>query len=134
MRHLESVTSLDSDCRRTRWVAKGPAGISIQWEAEVINEEPDRLIAWRSLGGSEVDNAGSVRFIDAPGDRGTIVRVNIDYIPPAGRVGSWVAKLFGKDADQMIRDDLRRFKQLMETGEIPTTEGQPNGTCGARTQ
>jgi uncharacterized membrane protein len=129
MRHLESVTPVDPECRRSRWVAKGPAGLRIQWDAEVINDEPDRVIAWRSLGGSDVDNAGSVRFVPAAGERGTEVRVTMDYIPPAGRVGSWIAKLFGRDADQMIREDLRRFKELMETGDIATTEGQSRGTC-----
>jgi uncharacterized membrane protein len=130
MTHLESVTTLEGDGNRSRWVAKGPAGMSVQWDAEVINDEPDRLIAWRSLGGADVDNAGSVRFVEAPGGRGTEVHVAMDYIPPAGRVGSWLAKLFGRDADQLVRSDLRQFKQLMETGEIPTIEGQPRGTCG----
>ena len=129
MTHLESVTALEGEGRRSRWVAKGPAGMDVKWEAEIINEEPDRLIAWKSLGGSDVDNAGSVRFVEAPGGRGTEVHVVMDYIPPAGRVGSWLAKLFGRDADQLIRSDLRQFKQLMETGEIASVEGQPRGTC-----
>jgi uncharacterized membrane protein len=127
MTHLESVTTLEGDGKRSRWVAKGPAGMNVQWEAEIINEEPNRLIAWRSLGGSDVDNVGSVRFIEAPGGRGTEVHVVMDYIPPAGRVGSWLAKLFGRDADQLIRSDLRQFKQLMETGEIASVGGQARG-------
>jgi uncharacterized membrane protein len=127
MTHLESVEVLDD--KRSRWTAKGPAGTHVSWEAEIINEEPDRVIAWRSLGGADVDNSGSVRFVDAPGDRGTEVRVVMDYIPPAGRVGKFVAALFGEAPEQTIKEDLRRFKRLMETGMIPSTEGQPRGTC-----
>jgi uncharacterized membrane protein len=118
MSHVESVTRLDPEGKRTRWVAKGPAGVPIKWDAEIINEEPNRLIAWRSLGGTDVDNAGSVRFIDAC-ERGTVVNVVMDYIPPAGRIGALVAKLFGRDAEQLIRKDLRQFKQLVESGELP---------------
>jgi uncharacterized membrane protein len=127
MQHLESVTPLEDN--RSHWVAKGPAGTTVEWDAEIINEEKDELIAWRSLGGATVDNAGSVRFVDAPGDRGTEVRVVLDYIPPAGRVGKWVAMAFGEAPEQTIREDLRRFKQLMETGEVPTVEGQSKGSC-----
>jgi uncharacterized membrane protein len=127
MMHLESVKTIDD--KRSHWVAQGPAGMNVEWDAEIINDEPNRTIAWRSLGGADVDNAGSVTFRAAPGDRGTEVSVTLDYIPPMGKAGSWVAKLFGRDADQMIREDLRNFKRLMETGEIPTTQGQPRGTC-----
>jgi uncharacterized membrane protein len=127
MMHLNSVKTLDE--KRSRWVAQGPAGMNVEWDAEIINDEPNRTIAWRSLGGADVDNAGSVTFRPAAGDRGTEVSVTLDYIPPMGKAGSVVAKLFGRDADQMIREDLRNFKRLMETGEIPTTQGQPRGTC-----
>jgi uncharacterized membrane protein len=127
MTHLQSVELLDNN--RSRWMAKGPAGTTVSWDAEIINEEPDRVIAWKSLGGADVDNSGSVRFVDAPGDRGTEVRVVMDYIPPAGRVGKFVAMLFGEAPEQTIKEDLRRFKRLMETGMIPSTEGQPRGTC-----
>jgi len=125
MRHLESVQALDD--KRSHWVARGPMGVSVKWDAEVINDEPNEKIAWRSLAGADVDNAGSVSFMSAPGDRGTEVSVTMDYIPPAGKVGSLAAKLFGKDANQIVREDLRRFKQLMETGELPTTEAQARG-------
>src|SRR5688572_351635 len=118
MSHLESVTRLDAaDGKRTRWVARGPAGVPVKWDAEIINEEPNALIAWRSLGGADVDNAGSVRFIDAC-EQGTVVNIVMDYIPPAGQVGAFVAKLLGRDAEQLIRKDLREFKRLMETGAI----------------
>jgi uncharacterized membrane protein len=127
MRHLKSVEVLDE--KNSRWVAKAPAGLSVQWDAEIINEEPDSLIAWRSVGSAEVDNAGSVRFVPAPEGRGTEVRVVIDYLPPAGKIGSIIAKIFGEDPHWQIKDDLRRFKNITEAGEIPTTQGQPKGTC-----
>lgn len=125
MRNLKSVAFLDDN--RTHWVAAGPMNYSVEWDAEIINDEPNRTIAWRSLANAEVDNAGSVRFVPAPGDRGTEVKVVIDYIPPAGRAGALIAKMFGSDPETEVRDDLRRFKQVMETGEIATTEGQPTG-------
>jgi uncharacterized membrane protein len=130
MSHLKSVQVLDD--KKSRWVAKAPAGLSVQWDAQIINEEPNSLIAWKSIGGSDVDNAGSVRFLPAPGGRGTEVRVVVDYIPPAGKVGSILARLFGENPQQQIEEDLRHFKQLMEAGEIPTTEGQPRGSCQQR--
>jgi uncharacterized membrane protein len=125
MNHLESVTDLGNN--RSHWVAKAPAGKTVEWDAEVYNEKENELIAWRSLEGADVDNAGSVRFEPAPEGRGTIVRVTLKYDPPAGKLGSLVAKLWGEEPSQQIEEDLRRFKQVMETGEIPTTEGQPSG-------
>lgn len=125
MSHLKGVEKIDD--RRSRWVAKAPAGLTVQWEAEIINDVPGETIAWRSLYPASVDNAGSVRFAAAPGDRGTEITVTLDYIPPAGKVGWVVAKLFGTDPAAEVREDLRRFKRIMETGEIPTTEGQSHG-------
>ena len=127
MYYLERVERIDD--RRSHWVAKGPAGVRVEWDAEIINDVPDELIAWRSLGGSEVDTAGSVRFVDAPGDRGTEVHVVMDYIPPPGRLGHAIAKLFGRDPHFEVGEDLRNFKRIMETGDIPTVTGQPRGTC-----
>ena len=125
MKHLQSVQQMDE--RRSHWVAAAPANRTVQWDAEIINDVPDEMIAWRSLEGSDVDNAGSVHFKDAPGGRGTVVSVELQYNPPGGTVGAWVAKLFGEEPDQQIAEDLRRFKQLLEAGEIATTEGQPKG-------
>ena len=125
MNHLVSVTELDR--RRSRWVAKAPAGRTVEWEAEIIHEITGELIGWRSVEGADVVNAGSVSFKPAPGGRGTVVRVRLQYDPPAGKVGATVAWLLGHDPAASIREDLRRFKQLMETGEVPTTEGQPRG-------
>jgi uncharacterized membrane protein len=125
MSHLEAVQVTGAN--RSHWVAKGPAGVSVEWDAEVYNEKENELIAWRSLGGADVDNAGSVHFRPAPAGRGTELRVVLKYDPPAGVVGAAVAKLFGEEPEQQIDEDLRRFKTMMETGEVPTTEGQPSG-------
>lgn len=125
MNHLESVK--DSGEGRSHWVAKAPAGKTVQWDAEVYNEKENELIAWRSLEGADVDNAGSVRFEPATGGRGTVVRVTLKYDPPGGALGALVAKLFGEEPSQQIEDDLRRFKQVMEAGETATTEGQTSG-------
>jgi uncharacterized membrane protein len=130
MSHVESVEIVDDLV--SHWVAKGPLNSRIEWDAEIINEEPYELIAWRSLPGAEIDNAGSVRFIRAPGARGTQVRVNMEYIPVAGRIGAALAKLFGNEPNQQVREDLRRFKHMMEAGEIATVQGQPVGSCAGR--
>jgi len=118
MRHLQSVHCTGG--RTSHWVACGPAGFTVEWDAEIINEEPNALISWRSLANADVDNAGSVRFVPARSGRGTEVRVVLDYIPPAGRLGFAVAKLFGEEPRQQITEDLWRFKELMEAGEIPS--------------
>ncbi len=119
MEHLESVR-VDSPTR-SHWKAKAPAGSSVEWEAEIVNDVPDEIIAWKSVGDADVANAGAVNFSDAPGDRGTIVKVTLDYEPPGGKVGALVARLFGEDPDRQVREDLRKFKQLMETGAITTS-------------
>ncbi len=114
MDHLEAVTVLDE--RRSHWTAKGPAGSRVEWDAEIHSEIPNELIAWRSLQGSEVDNAGSVHFM--PTENGdTEVRVVLRYDPPAGRLGAAVARLFGEDPSRQVADDLRRLKQVVEAGE-----------------
>lgn len=125
MTHLESVKEMGE--RRSHWVAKAPLGTSVEWDAEIINEKENEMIAWRSLEGADVDNAGSVRFQPAAGGRGTEVKVSMEYNPPGGVVGAAVAKLFGEEPNQQVADDLRRFKQLMEAGAIPSTEGQSSG-------
>ncbi|HEV2914790.1 MAG TPA: SRPBCC family protein [Pyrinomonadaceae bacterium] len=125
MNHLESVTTTGEG--RSHWVARAPAGTTVEWDAEVYNEKEGELIAWRSLDGADVDNAGSVRFEPSTGERGTTVRVTLRYDPPGGALGAAVAKLFGENPEQQIEEDLRRFKQVMEAGEVPTTEGQTSG-------
>ena len=121
MHHLESVRTTGEG--RSHWVAKAPAGTSVEWDAEVTEDRPNELIAWRSLEGSEVENSGSVRFETAPGNRGTIVKVEINYTPPGGALGSLVAKLFGEEPGQTAQESLRCFKQLMETGEVVVSDG-----------
>ena len=116
MRHLESVTILDD--RRSHWKAKAPAGTSVEWDAETIDDRPNELISWRSTEDADVYNAGTVRFERAPGRRGTEVRVELEYKPPLGKLGSKVAMLFREEPGQQVADDLRHFKQVMETGEI----------------
>lgn len=125
MNHLESVTT--SGEGRSHWIARAPAGRTVEWDAEIYNEKENELIAWRSLEGADVDNAGSVRFEPSEDGRSTVVRVTLKYDPPAGKIGSLVAKLFGEEPSQQIEEDLKRFKQVMETGEVSTTEGQPTG-------
>jgi len=114
MDHLKSVTVLDD--RRSRWVAVGPAGMSIEWNAEIINDVENELIGWRSLEGSEVDNAGSVSFRATPDGQGTDIKVSLQYNPPAGELGAAVAKLFGQDPRKQVRNDLRCFREIMEKG------------------
>ena len=118
MAHLESVTPLDE--KRSRWVARGPGGTRVMWEAEITADEPGRLIAWRSVAGSDIENAGSVRFTPAPGGRGTEVKVLLSYELAAGRLGEAAVCLLGESGDHEVREDLRRFKQRMETGEVAT--------------
>ncbi|HXW05127.1 MAG TPA: SRPBCC family protein [Vicinamibacterales bacterium] len=121
MRHLESVQVLDA--KRSRWRAKAPAGMTVEWEAEIVAEREPEWISWRSLEGSRIRNSGSVRFARAPGARGTEVHVQLLYSPPAGTIGRSIAWLFGEEPDWQIRDDLRRFKQLLEVGEVAVSEG-----------
>ena len=128
MKHVQSVRLVDDN--RMHWRAKGPAGTLIEWDAELTADEPDSYLAWRSLEGADVDNAGAVHFERAPGGRGTIVRVSLNYRPPGGASGALAAKMFGEEPAQQIDEDLRRFKWLIETGEIPTTVGQPAGPRG----
>jgi uncharacterized membrane protein len=126
MSHLESVR-IGGD-GRSRWMAKGPAGQTVRWDAEIIEDRPHDVIAWRSMPGTMVPNAGRVRFLAVPGGRGTEVRVELAYAPPAGALGRVVAKLFGEEPAQQVKDDLRRFKQVIETGEIVRSDGSPQGT------
>jgi len=124
MPHLISIKDLDD--KRSHWVAKSIRGRTVEWDAEIINDVPNELIGWRTLEGADVVSAGSVRF--KPTGRGeTMVNVHMQYEPPAGKMGAVVAWMFGEEPSQTIREDLRRFKALMETGEVPTTKGQPRG-------
>jgi uncharacterized membrane protein len=123
MKHLESVSQRESGI--SHWVARGPGGMTVEWDARIINEIDNKLIAWQSLDGSTISTAGSVTFRETP--RGTEVRVHLQYNPPGGKVGAAFAWLSGEEPSIQIHEDLRRFKQLIETGEIPTVMGQPAG-------
>ena len=125
MRHLEAVTRTGEG--RSHWVARAPLGGRVEWDARIVNERENELIAWQSLEGADVPNAGSVQFRELPGERGTEVRVVLEYRPPAGKAGAALARLFGEEPEQQVKEDLGRFKQLMEAGEVATTEGQPSG-------
>lgn len=128
MTHLEQVNvDKTNDGKRSHWVARAPLGNEIEWDAEIVQETENECIAWRSLPGSSVESTGRVEFKDAPGGRGTEIHVSLQYRPPGGTFGAAFAKLFGEEPQQQIREDLRRFKQIMESGEVPTTDGQPVG-------
>jgi uncharacterized membrane protein len=119
MQHLESVVSTDG--KRSHWVAKAPLSAPIEWNADIVAERENALLSWRSVPGADVDSVGTVRFRELPNGRGTEVRVMLEYTPPGGIVGVAVAQLFKILTAQQLKEDLRRFKQIIETGETPTT-------------
>ncbi len=127
MKNLEKVEVRDG--KRSHWVAKGPGDRRVEWDAEVTSERENERVSWRSLDGSQVATSGSVEFRRAPGNRGTEVRVDLKYNPPAGLIGAAVAWLSGKSAGQQVQEDLHRLKAQLEAGTAPTTEGQPHGSC-----
>ena len=116
MDHLESVRIIDD--RRSRWVAKAPAGASVEWDAEIVEDRANERIAWRSLPEGDVPNEGVVYFATAPADQGTEVHVELHYQPPGGRLGAFAARLFGEEPNQQVKGDLRRLKQVLEVGEV----------------
>ncbi|HEV7517974.1 MAG TPA: SRPBCC family protein, partial [Thermoanaerobaculia bacterium] len=124
MKNLDSVTE---EGGISHWVGKSPLGLKVTWDAKIVDDQPGRVISWRSLADSEVDNSGWVRFEPATGNRGTVVRVHMDVRTPENLLGRALARLTHKGVELEVQQDLRRFKALMETGEVPTTEGQPAG-------
>jgi uncharacterized membrane protein len=122
MHSIQSVTIQDQN--RSHWVIEAPAGQTVEWDSEIVKDEPGRSIAWRSLPDASVRNSGVVEFKDSPDGRGTTVTVTLVYDPPAGALGKVIAKLFQKEPKIQARRDLRRFKQLMETGEVSTAQPQ----------
>jgi uncharacterized membrane protein len=128
MQHLESVAEREEGI--SHWVARGPAGMKVEWDARIINEIENKVIGWQSLDGSMISTAGSVNFRET--GHGTEVRVHLQYNPPGGKLGAAVAWMFGEEPTIQVTEDLRRFKRLLETGEIPTTEGQPMGGSSPR--
>jgi uncharacterized membrane protein len=117
MRHVESITVQDE--LHSHWAVKAPSGKVVEWDAEIIEQRENEMISWRSAPGADVDNAGSVWFTPLPGGEGTLVRVEIKYIPPVGKTGALVAKAFGRDAESEIEQDLHRLKAFLETGQLP---------------
>ncbi len=125
MKHLTAVTVKDD--KHSHWCVKAGPGMMLEWDAEIIAEQENRLLAWRSLPGASVSNMGLIQFLEAPGDRGTEVQVNISYDVPAGVLGDILAPFLNKVATQQVKDDLRHFKQMMEAGETVSVKGQPSG-------
>ncbi len=128
MQHLDSVQELSDGT--SHWAARGPAGKVFEWDAEILQDIPGKLISWRSLPGAEVISAGSVNFDEVPG-HGTSVTVRLQYDPPGGKLGAYVAWLMRQEPSQQIREDLRAWKRQLEAGEVPTTEGQPSGRAAS---
>ena len=129
MTHLESVREIGN--RRSHWVVRGPGRTKVEWDAEIVRDRPGESIAWRSVGDPDVRHGGVVRFEPGPRGRGARVTVELLYHPTAGPAGVLVASLFGEEPRQQVREDLRRFKQLVEAGEIPTIAGQPSAARSA---
>ena len=136
---LESVRIIDD--RRSRWVARAPAGASVEWDAEIVEDRPNERIAWRSLPEGDVPNEGVVYFATAPADQGTEVHVELHYQPPGGRLGAVAARLFGEEPGQQVKGDLRRLKQVLEVGEVLHSDAsihrgmhpaQPSGTVPSK--
>ena len=128
MAHLESVRVLDE--RRSQWTAKGPNDTKISWNAEITDDQPGRRIAWRSLPGSDISTSGSVEFQDDPLGRGSLIRAHVQYANPLGAAGRALVTAMGKNPNFVLKEDLRRFKALLETGAAPTTVGQTHGPRG----
>ena len=126
MAHLESVEVGQEG--RSHWVARAPGGRTVEWDAQVTEDRPASVIAWRSVEGADVAHSGAVRFAPAPAAQGTEVVCELEYQSPGGAVGALVAKLFGEEPSQQLKDDLRRMKQVLETGEVVVSDGSPDGT------
>ena len=125
MEHVESVRVTGE--RRSHWEAKAPPGTTVEWDAEIVDDRPGELIAWLSVDAADVDTSGTIRFSRAPGGRGTEVTVELRYAPPGVSSRETVAKLLGEEPETQAYDDLRRFKQVLETGEVVRSEGSPGG-------
>ena len=124
MNHLEAVTTTGE--KTSHWKVKAPLGTTFEWDAELTSDVENEKIGWKSAEIAEISNSGVVEFNQTE-NRGTEVRITLTYEPPAGKIGSLIAKLFGEEPNQQIEEDLRRFKRLMETGSIMKIEGQSSG-------
>lgn len=119
------ITSISET--ESHWAVTAPGGKRVEWDSAVVEDRPNELIAWRAREGADVPNQGRIHFTAAPGDEGTEILVQVEYSPPGGKLAALIAKITGKEAGQQVMETLRRFKALMEAGEIPTIEGQPVG-------
>lgn len=126
MHHLESVEQISDE--RSRWTARVPKKLgTIRWEAEITEDEPGKRIGWRSMPDADIENAGAVNFAESSREDGTEVRVQLSYHVPGGKAGALLGQLLNPGNRQLIRNDVRRFKHLLEAGEVPRIEGQPTG-------
>ncbi len=125
MQHVDAVRMIDAT--RSHWSVRAPLGRTVEWTAELSSDVPSQQLGWRTLAGSEIEHAGVVHFAPGIGGRGTRVQIDLSYVAPLGKAGARLARLFGAEPSQQLAQDLRRFKQLIETGEIPTTAGQAAG-------
>jgi uncharacterized membrane protein len=125
MQHVQDVRVLSDT--RSHWIVKAPAGITVEWDAEITYDQPNQLLVWHSVEGADVDHAGQIRFEPSVDGSSTVLHVEMQYRPPGGKAGALIAKLFGEEPEQQIEEDIRRFRQLIETGEIATTLGQSSG-------
>lgn len=115
MKHVRAIEVIDD--RRSRWTVEGPGGATATWESEITSDHPNERIGWRTLGNSDVDHAGTVRFNQHPGGRATEIVVTLNYTAPGGRIGRWAAEMLGTEPGQQIAEDLRRFKERIERGD-----------------
>jgi uncharacterized membrane protein len=130
MAHLEDVRTTGDG--RSQWTVKGPLGMNLSWDVEITEDIPGERISWRSVEGSKIDGTGTVKFIPAPADQGTEVHLELRYDMPGGGIAAMIAKLFGEEPSMQVKDDLRRFKQIMETGEVVRSDGSPEGQVNRR--
>lgn len=130
MAHVDDVRETGEGT--SHWTVSAPFGRTVEWDATTTDDVPERRIAWQSVDGADVENTGAVEFVPAPGGRGTEVHVDINYAMPAGKLGEAVARYFGEDPHQQLDDDLRRLKQVLETGEVIRSEGAPGGKRARR--
>ena len=124
MENVERIEAIDD--KRSHWVVKAPAGRTVEWDSVVTDDQPGRLIGWQSVEGADITSSGRIEFLDAAPGRGTMVRATFAYDPPGGVIGEWIAKIFQREPAVQARRDLRRLKQLLETGEVTSSAG-PSG-------
>jgi uncharacterized membrane protein len=134
MENVEKIAKQDGPTGRAVWTVRAPGGGTIALKTEISEEVENKRIVWRSVEGSDIETTGEVSFSPAPGDRGTRVSLRIEYDAPGGAVGRSIAKAFLREPEVQARHDLKRFKMLMETGEIATSAHRRSETREAKQQ